>query len=234
MARITNTLRDSIIASVLSEIPNPLGTVQDEARNLIQEAAVAALPLIAQPAYKLYPNMFRTAYVHAGSTLGSVTYVVGEDDTNSSPYRNDRPKFFNDALREKVHALEEKALKAKKKRDAARSSLRNSLYGLTTVKQLKETFPQFSKYLPEEMNGPSQPLNAMVVTETLDALRALGWKDPTPAKEPIIEAVAPSFVMGETVKPTKRPKKAKVSAPVIGEVNKNAGKVSSRVLRRSK
>jgi hypothetical protein len=96
------------------------------------------------------------------------------------PYHSDRGWYAKDeaVFGEEMTAKMEDASKAfrlaHQERDDLRASLTQDFKAIKTFKVFREAYPEFAKYLPEEVSSKG---GAMVRSDAVERAKALGWKD---------------------------------------------------------
>ena len=146
--KLTNYMRDAFIRSVMQDVPHPdYNKMFDDA----QEALVKAMSPKVRAVYKESPDALKTAYASFG--------------------RENRKLYCGGVDYSKVLAP------IYEKRDAryeAEKKLRSVVYGCSTVKQLRDAFPEFGKHLPSD-NKPVTA-NLPAVSGVVAQLVSLGMK----------------------------------------------------------
>ena len=146
--KLTNYMRDAFIRSVMQDVPHPdYGKMHDEA----QEAVVKAMNPKVRAVYKDDPKALKATYTNFG--------------------RETRTLYYGSVDHSKVLAP------VYEKRDArydAEKKLKAVVYGCSTVKQLRDAFPEFGKYLPSD-NKPVTA-NLPAVSGVVAQLVSLGMK----------------------------------------------------------
>ena len=182
--RLTNTIRNAFITSVMHELPKK--DFSEEAKKIVEQDAIDQLPESVKAVWKsghkpyitvvyvhgsyLFKNTRRTDLENIGRILPSVQIpghgMVGYDG-NKSSYR---PSAI---VIEKLTELCIKEEAQFKKNQALETKLKSVVYGATTVKQLSELLPEFKKYLPKDVPSPSRtlPVAVNLVSEFTQA----GW-----------------------------------------------------------
>lgn len=146
--KLTNYMRDAFIRSVMQDVPHPdYKAMCDEA----QEALVKAMSPKVRAAYRENPKALATTYTNVGRECRTL-YHGGVD------YNEVLAPFY-----EKASARYE-----------AEKKLKSVVYGCSTVKQLRDAFPEFGKHLPSD-NKPVTA-NLPAVSGVVAQLVSLGMK----------------------------------------------------------
>ena len=146
--KLTNYMRDAFIRSVMQDVPHPdYKAMCDEA----QEALVKAMSPKVRAAYRENPKALATTYTNFGRECR--TFYHGGVD-----YNEVLAPFY-----EKASARYE-----------AEKKLKSVVYGCSTVKQLRDAFPEFGKHLPSD-NKPVTA-NLPAVSGVVAQLVSLGMK----------------------------------------------------------
>ena len=146
--KLNQYTKDAIVRAIMADVPETNG---EKIKADIQAALVKAMSTTARKLYKENPNALREIYV-ANIGLGYRTTFIGGDADKDVVL-----KPWIDAYNAKMNT---------------RNSLREAVYGCSTLKQLKDRMPEFIKYFPTEAE-PTKNLPAVV--NVLPALTALGW-----------------------------------------------------------
>lgn len=146
--KLTNYMRDAFIRSVMQDVPQPdYSKLHDEA----QEAIVKAMSPKVRAVYKEYPDALKATYTNFG--------------------RESRTLYYGSVDHSKVLApIYDKA----SARYEAENKLKSVVYGCSTVKQLRDAFPEFGKHLPSD-NKPVTA-NLPAVSGVVAQLVSLGMK----------------------------------------------------------
>ena len=146
--KLTNYMRDAFIRSVMQDVPHPdYSKLHDEA----QEALVKAMSPKVRAAYKEDPKALKATYTNFG--------------------RESRTLYYGSVDHSKVLApIYDKAYA----RNEAEKKLKSVVYGCSTVKQLRDAFPEFGKHLPSD-NKPVTA-NLPAVSGVVAQLVSLGMK----------------------------------------------------------
>ena len=146
--KLTNYMRDAFIRSVMQDVPHPdYSKLHDEA----QEALVKAMSPKVRAAYKEDPKALKATYTNFG--------------------RESRTLYYGSVDHSKVLApIYDKAYA----RNEAEKKLKSVVYGCSTVKQLRDAFPEFGKHLPSD-NKPVTA-NLPAVSGVVAQLVSLGLK----------------------------------------------------------
>ena len=146
--KLTNYMRDAFIRSVMQDVPHPdYSKLHDEA----QEALVKAMSPKVRAAYKEDPKALKATYTNFG--------------------RESRTLYYGSVDHSKVLApIYDKAYA----RNEAEKKLKSVVYGCSTVKQLRDAFPEFGKHLPSD-NKPVTA-NLPAVSGVVAQVVSLGMK----------------------------------------------------------
>lgn len=146
--KLTNYMRDAFIRSVMQDVPHPdYSKLYDEA----QEALVKAMSPKVRAVYKEDPKALKATYTNFG--------------------RESRPLYYGGVDYSKVLAPIYDKVSA---RNEAEKKLKSVVYGCSTVKQLRDAFPEFGKHLPSD-NKPATA-NLPAVSGVVAQLVSLGMK----------------------------------------------------------
>lgn len=197
--RLTNSIRDAFIRSVMDDLPK-VKDYKPELERLIMEDAVVQLPqevkeVWNKPGLKDFINRIHINPISVfkfTKDLGSLRYSINSVaipcKNNSSPHSYNtlsyNPSFD---CRKRVKELLEEWVTENEKRDSAQKKLRAIAYGATTRKALVQALPEFEKYLPPEVSAAidrSVPVISNVVSE----FKELGWPKDSPAAQKPIQA----------------------------------------------
>ena len=163
--RLTNTIRDAYIKSVMDDVPS---VDFDEAiRKAYRDAALEAMPpklraLAKDPACELWLAWDYRSVKGVSSTL-----------SGHGPRGREADEFLAPACLASLRELEAKRKAQHASRNELRSKIRAVAYGATTRKALAEALPEFAKYLPADEAAAVRTLPALanVVTDFVKA----GW-----------------------------------------------------------
>ena len=146
--KLTNTIRESIIRSVMNDVPEVVFPSLEE----LQERIVKGMPPKLKSIYKDEElcKSLRTEYIHLNGKGGGNLYVGHLN--------------IREFLKEE---LNKESLRSK-----AREDLHKIVYSFTTVKKLKEHLPFLEKHRPSE-NAPLS--NLPVPISVMPSLKAAGW-----------------------------------------------------------
>ena len=146
--KLTNYMRDAFIRSVMQDVPHPdYKALCDEA----QGALVKAMSPKVRAVYEEDPKALKATYANFGRECHTL-YHGGVD------YSKVLAPIY-----EKASARHE-----------AEKKLKAVVYGCSTVKQLRDAFPEFGKYLPSD-NKPVTA-NLPAVSGVVAQLVSLGMK----------------------------------------------------------
>jgi hypothetical protein len=170
MTTLNNDIRERLVAKVMADLP----PVEDPRAGLREEAIEAAISRLPEAIQKLYKDEKLNGYLNARN------YSVGTVTVPNIPYHSDRGWYAHDeaVFGEEMTAKMEEASTAYRQanlqRDALKDSLMQDFKAIKTFKVFREAYPEFAKYLPEEVSSKS---GAMVRSDAVDRAKALGWKD---------------------------------------------------------
>ena len=146
--KLTNYIQNAFIRSVMQDVPHPdYKAMCDEA----QEALVKAMSPKVRAMYNEYPDALKTTYTNFG--------------------RESRALYYGNVDYSKVLAPIYEKTSA---RYEAEKKLKSVVYGCSTVKQLRDAFPEFGKHLPSD-NKPVTA-NLPAVSGVVAQLVSLGMK----------------------------------------------------------
>lgn len=146
--KLTNYMRDSIIRSVMNEVPEVKYPTFEE----IQQRAYKAMPPKLKAVYndETTRKAIRSEHIYINGRGGysvTVGFLKKEDLL--------KEEFDKETLRNK-----------------AREELKRVVYGCNTLKQLQEQLPQLEKHFPSEQVLVK---NLPVVATVMPSLKAAGW-----------------------------------------------------------
>lgn len=149
--RLTNHIRDVFVKAVMQDIPNQ---DEDKVKTLLQDALYAAMSADVRRVYRKCPKALRTEYLNINRR--GFTFIVGDADW--SKIREQLPEY---------QAIQARVEFSRK--------LKATLNSFTTVKQVRDAFPELAHHLPSE----SKPTMSLPATSNLVAdMIKLGWKPP--------------------------------------------------------
>jgi hypothetical protein len=185
--RLTNSIRSAFVRSVMADVPQV--KYDEEYRKECKAVALSLAPEKLRPFLQdlKYENYFRTSYVHASPGLSA---HVRDCDRLDSVYNNS-PKLAE---------IIAKATAQNETQTRLRQSINAAANSANTVKQLKNMFPEFAKYLPadEAAADRSVPCVQNVVADFVKA----GWPKGKPVE------IDPPVCLAKRIRTSKRmPKK---------------------------
>ena len=146
--KLTNYLREAFVRSVMQEIPKP---DYDKLRAELQTALYAAMSADVRRVYRKNPKALADAYTGFSGDRMNRRYVVGDADFKQVFALFDQPNVARYEFQRK---------------------LESTVKGFTTVKQLRDAYPELAHHLPDENKATaSLPAQANLVAEMV----ALGW-----------------------------------------------------------
>jgi len=170
--RLTNTLREAIIKSILADVPTE--DYDSKIRELAQKAVLAVAPKCVQETFKVNPLLLDTCYLYGLFPLRHQNHFVRGAvgsfmETADASYKawpvSDDHRIELIALREAYAAQIERLTDIE-------SKLKGVVYSVTTTNKLCELLPEFDKYIPkDEEKTAGVPALANLVTD----LMAAGW-----------------------------------------------------------
>jgi hypothetical protein len=157
--RLTNTIRNAFVRAAMQDVPEI--DYQEQMRKLIQDDAVAQLPLKVRAIYSdaSLRHFLNTNYAYR---YGSVSVPCAKDGYSPSAKAAEEYKRMdsaNDSQDEKRNALE--------------SKLRACALACTTRKALVDMLPEFEKYLPADDAAACRTLP--VVANVVSDFAQAGW-----------------------------------------------------------
>lgn len=165
--RLTKTHREAFVARVMADLPRI--DYQEQIQKIMLDHALAKLPAKVRALYdntELRPWVSQTywswwEHVREESlrTQLHVSVYVPANESYSALPEEAKPLFtaWKDQLR-RHHELQ--------------TSLIATVAGCSTLRSLRETLPQFAKYMPEVEEANRNPL---AITGVVDAFKAAGW-----------------------------------------------------------
>lgn len=153
--RLTNNLKNAIVRAIMQDVPKPK---KENRHRTVQATLVKAMSPACRKVYLANPSIFKTTWT------GDTTYD-GLIYSTRDVVMGDAPK---DVLQKLLKPYEQEDEAYRK----AQQNLSIAVEGCTTLKQLKEAFPEFEKYLPTEQQ-PTKNLPALA--NVVSDLVKLGW-----------------------------------------------------------
>lgn len=170
--RLTNMLREAIIASILADVPTE--DYESKIRELAQKAVLAAAPKCVQEVYKLNPALLETGYFYGlfpGRHQNHFVHgVVGSFMETADASYGAWP--VSEEHRIELIALREAYAAQIERMNELRAKVTGIVNSVTTTQRLRELLPEFDKYIPkDEKQSTGVPALANLVTD----LMAAGW-----------------------------------------------------------
>lgn len=162
--RLTKSDKQAFVDSVMNDVPSV--DYNEQARKLCIEWATNRLPQKVREVVQELPGWIENKYMQTPSGLDSV-YVPALSSIHNTASAH--PDIY-----EKLVALAELNSAQRKARQELRSKVEGSIETCTTLKQAKERFPEFVKYLPTERDG-SFTANLPAIANLVSDLTAAGW-----------------------------------------------------------
>lgn len=174
--RLTNVQKRAFVRAVMQDTPRYNGF--EDMEKALNKILLNDYPEDLKNVYRKYPEFIQRIYVNFPGYMNSNSKIL-------KPYKEDiRPgqvTLLKELLREKI--ITEEAFKQLKeitdKHDAAynqfeelETKLRTLVNGCSTLKQLKETLPEFEKYMPVEA---AKSKNLPAVTNLVTDFVKAGW-----------------------------------------------------------
>lgn len=153
--RLTNHIRSVFVKAVMQDIPKPdYQKIGDD----LQEALYAAMSADVRRVYRKVPKALRTGYEYNFDERGGGrTFIVGDAD---------------------FEKVKEPFVQQSAAWSSFRKKLTSAIEVFTTVKQVRDAFPELAHHLPSESKPTAQlPATSNLVEEMVK----LGWK---PKDEP--------------------------------------------------
>jgi hypothetical protein len=150
--KLSKYQKQAFVSAVMDDLPD---RDHAELKAQAQAALVDAMSPECRALYEKNPKAVRDSCINSlGARYGYSTdyLIIGDADT-----------------KEILKPFQERA----KVRREFRTKLENTVSGLNSLKQLQETFPELTKYMPAEA---SKTPNLPAVSGIMEALEALGWK----------------------------------------------------------
>lgn len=147
--RLTNYMRQAFVRSVMQEIPKP---DYESLKKQCQDALYAAMSADVRRVYRKSPKALVTVSSWDFDDRYSHRFVVGDADFDK---------------------VAEPFLEQCKARERFRKKLENTVNGFTTVKQLRDAFPELAHHLPDEKKPT---VNLPAVANLVADMVQLGWK----------------------------------------------------------
>lgn len=161
--RLTNSLRDAFVNGVLRDIP--VIDYNEIMRKTALQAAKDVMPVEVRAAYEKHPSWFQENW---GRRLGGEYFYLPVP--NETEFSSEANQTIKDLAARKSEQTE--------KIDEIRRRLRGAAYSVSTTKALREMFPEFSQYIPEdETKTKNLPALANIVADVIKA----GWPKGKPA-----------------------------------------------------
>lgn len=170
--KLTNAIRESIVRSILADIPRR--NFQDEAEKIVLPAAIELLPAAVKRVYKDAETRPYVRHAAVRTNCGAL-YVQIPCCEGDSYSVNDPVRFIG---AEAWAAFQKLCGENRAEKDSIRDTKRQleiAIGGCSTAKQVRDRFPDLAKYLPAE----DQVQNLPATTAVIDNLKSLGWQPET-------------------------------------------------------
>ena len=160
--RLTKSMKQAFVRRVMddTEVINYQQQAYDLVESCIQEQMPEALRTVAQD--KEMRKVLNNHYVEVEGF--SYLSIAGARGLSVTP-----------AVNKQIAQLHDMSVHQQKLREAAQDRLNVAVEGCTTLKALRERFPELAKYMPAE-KVKEHPVPS--VTGVLSALTAAGWPRP--------------------------------------------------------
>ena len=169
MTTLNNDIREHLVAKVMADLP----PVEDLRAGLREEAHTVALSRLPEAIQKLYKDDNLRQYLSTRNySVGTIT-VPNIPCTSDSWYAK-AVAVFGEDMTAKMEDASKAFRLAHQERDALKASLTQDFKAIKTFKVFREAYPEFAKYLPEEVSSKG---GAMVRSDAVERAKALGWKD---------------------------------------------------------
>lgn len=170
--RLTNSLKDAFVRSVLNDVP--LTDYRELLRELVMQDAIARLP---DPVREIasnekYQHFVADHYYHISvkPEQGYETYF-GMSISIKMPSNE---YIESHVIQERKRKYIEGYIAQEQRLAKLRRQLTDAINAITTVKRAKEVMPEFAKYLPSE-DEKSTNLPTTIFSNLLDELRGAGF-----------------------------------------------------------
>lgn len=175
--RLTNTIRDAFIRSVMDDVP--FVKYDEQAWAIMKEDAIKSLPAVLQPVAKNSETSRYLATYYCRYESFNIQVFGDPRNSNVDRYNSRYSSALSaDALR-KLDEIHQKSKAQSASRSALENRLRGLVYGVTTRKALAEALPEFVKYLPPEIATPVNR-SLPVVSGVIEEFKNAGWPKNTP------------------------------------------------------
>jgi hypothetical protein len=169
MTALNSTIRDRLVAKVMADLP----PIEDPRAGLREEATDAAISRLPEAIQKLHKDAALSGYLSTRSYSVGTISVPDIPYTGNGWYAKDEAVFGAEMTAKMQKACDE-FRDARNERENLKVSLKQDFNAIKTFKAFREAYPEFAKYLPEEVSGK---IGAMVRSDAVDRAKALGWKE---------------------------------------------------------
>lgn len=167
--RLTQYHRNIMISSIMKDIPQP--KLQEELESLVTNHLRKVLPQEVLPLLNS-PSLRVLLSGNYCVQCNSSSIFYGRDYTLTPP-RTPIPLTLEEI--DGGSALKHKVQVNASKLKGVREKIAAALNSCNTTNQVKETYPEFTKYLPKEIVSKSSDRSLPVVQGLDKELTALGW-----------------------------------------------------------
>ena len=162
--RLTKSDKQAFVNSVMNDVPSV--DYNEQARKLCIEWAKSKMPQEVLEVFVKFPGWIGNKYMETPNGLSAVHVPTLSTIYNTSSAHPD--------IWEKLVVLAEANSVQRKSRNELRAKVEGSIATCTSLKQAKERFPEFVKYLPSERDG-SFTANLPAIANLVSELTAAGW-----------------------------------------------------------
>jgi len=164
--RLTNYIRDAFVRSALNDVPKE--DFDERAKKLVET-------FLQKTISETFPGISIQSLVKDG-WIQDRSYFLLPNQLNMVCIMGPHNNTF---LRNKPIWTELEKLAAKKTKqnediDKLQATLKSVAYSCSTTQALRKALPEFSKYLPAEVQGANTS-TALVQTNVVEMFRGFGW-----------------------------------------------------------
>jgi hypothetical protein len=170
--RLTNTIRNAFVRSVLNDVPKV--DYKEKAEKIIREAAIEALPDKVREVYddKKLREYVTNCYLgyHSNAIIPNLHKLI---PSIQIPGLTGTPPRFGKEIIDKLTQLFNLNEAQTTKHSALEIKLRAIAFSVNTKKALVELLPEFEKYLPSE--DPVVNRSLPTITNVISEFKQAGW-----------------------------------------------------------
>lgn len=172
MTALNNDIRTKLVAKIMADLPvmvDPREGLREKAR----EAAIARLPAEVRAVW----NSEKTrGYLETGYfSIGTVSIDNVPHHVSDGYYRDGfLDRVFGAELVAEIKQACCDVQEARNTRDALSVTLLADFKAVRTFDAFRQAYPEFAKYLPEEVAGKP---GAIVRSDAVERVKAMGWSE---------------------------------------------------------